>query len=175
MESIVDKIAEFIIANVNVKQLVDGAFSKGWNKFVIDSDETKFKADVRENVSQMLRFTEKYTTLIDYIRRFINNVSMDQCVDASTPRRAQVTRGGIAAAWAGGKDGREVVDRLLPDVADVLSPDGGTMLMILLEQNKPREVMAVLERAGLRCDVVRSASADEERLHVLRAVKGGDR
>ena len=47
--------------------------------------------------------------------------------------------------------------------------------MILLEQNKPREVMAVLERAGLRCDVVRSASADEERLHVLRAVKGGDR
>jgi release factor glutamine methyltransferase len=95
--------------------------------------------------------------------------------DASTPRRAQVTRGGIAAAWAGGKDGREVVDRLLPDVADVLSPDGGTMLMILLEQNKPREVMVVLERAGLRCDVVRSASADEERLHVLRAVKGGDR
>ena len=47
--------------------------------------------------------------------------------------------------------------------------------MILLEQNKPMEVMAVLERAGLRCDVVRSASADEERLHVLRAVKGGDR
>ncbi|EEH54468.1 uncharacterized protein MICPUCDRAFT_20643 [Micromonas pusilla CCMP1545] len=87
----------------------------------------------------------------------------------------EVRAGGIAAAWAGGKDGREVVDRLLPDVADVLSPDGGTMLMILLEQNKPREVMAVLERAGLRCDVVRSASADEERLHVLRAVKGGDR
>ena len=79
LEEIVDKVAEFIIANVNVQQLVDGAFSKGWNKFVISPDEAKFKADVRENVSQMLRFTEKDTTLVDYIRRFINNVSMDQC------------------------------------------------------------------------------------------------
>ena len=79
MEGIVDKIAEFIIANVNVQQLVNGAFSKEWNKFVISPDEAKFKADVRENVSQMLRFTEKDTTLVDYIRRFINNVSMDQC------------------------------------------------------------------------------------------------
>jgi release factor glutamine methyltransferase len=84
-----------------------------------------------------------------------------------------VARGGIAAAWAGGKDGREVIDRLLPDVADVLTPNGGALLMILLEQNKPKEVIAILERAGLTCDVVRSASADEERLHVLRAVKRG--
>ena len=79
MEGMVDRIAEFIITNVNVQQLVKGAFSKGWNNFVISPDETTFKADVRENVSEMLKFTEKDTTLIDYIRRFINNVSMDQC------------------------------------------------------------------------------------------------
>ena len=34
----------------------------------------------------------------------------------------EVTRGGVAAAWAGGVDGREVTDRLLPLVHDVLRP-----------------------------------------------------
>ena len=84
--------------------------------------------------------------------------------------REQVTRGGIAAAWAGGVDGREVLDRLLPDVASALSP-GGTFLLLLLEQNKPKEVAAILEAGGLECEMVATCSADEERLHVMRAVK----
>ena len=83
---------------------------------------------------------------------------------------AEVTRGGVAAAWAGGKDGREVTDRLLPLVFDVLAP-GGTFLLILLEQNKPSEVKKMLEKFGLACDVVATTSADEERLHVMRARK----
>ena len=82
----------------------------------------------------------------------------------------EVTRGGVAAAWAGGKDGREVTDRLLPLVFDVLAP-GGTFLLILLEQNKTSEVKKMLEKFGLACDVVATTSADEERLHVMRARK----
>jgi release factor glutamine methyltransferase len=84
--------------------------------------------------------------------------------------RPQVTRGGIAAAWAGGVDGREVLDRLLPDVASALSP-GGVFLLLLLEQNKPKEVAAILEADGLECEMAATCSADEERLHVMRAVK----
>ncbi|ACO70183.1 predicted protein, partial [Micromonas commoda] len=55
----------------------------------------------------------------------------------------EVAAGGIAAAWAGGKDGREVLDRLLPDVADVLAP-GGTFLLLLLHDNKPHDVAEIL-------------------------------
>ena len=69
-----------------------------------------------------------------------------------------------------GVDGREVLDRLLPDVASALSP-GGTLLLLLLEQNKPKEVAAILEADGLECEMVATCSADEERLHVMRAVK----
>ena len=91
-------------------------------------------------------------------------------LDTLTLVRPQVTRGGIAAAWAGGVDGREVLDRLLPDVASALSP-GGVFLLLLLEQNKPKEVAAILEADGLECEMVATCSADEERLHVMRAVK----
>ena len=65
----------------------------------------------------------------------------------------EVGRGGIAAAWAGGIDGREVLDRMLPDVGDMLSP-GGTFLLLLLEQNKPKEVASILEAQGLTCKMM---------------------
>lgn len=83
----------------------------------------------------------------------------------------EVAAGGIAAAWAGGKDGREVLDRLLPDVAPTLAP-GGTFLLLLLHDNKPHDVARILQSYGLETEaIIATRSADEERLHVLRAVK----
>ena len=83
----------------------------------------------------------------------------------------EVGSNSIAAAWAGGKDGREVLDRLLPHVSSMLSR-GGTFLLLLLHDNKPHDVAAILSSYGLVVDaIVATASADEERLHVLRAVK----
>jgi release factor glutamine methyltransferase len=52
----------------------------------------------------------------------------------------------------------------------MLAP-GGTFLLLLLEQNKPKEVAAVLEAQGLTCKMMATCSADEERLHVMRALK----
>ena len=91
-------------------------------------------------------------------------------VDLLTPSVVGAA-GGLAAGWAGGKDGREVLDRLLPDVADVLAP-GGTFLLLLLHDNKPHDVAEILGSRGLETDaIIATRSADEERLHVLRAVK----
>lgn len=82
----------------------------------------------------------------------------------------EVGRGGIAAAWAGGADGREVLDRLLPSVHDALAP-GGVFLCVLLEQNKPQEVMDIMRGRGMRCEIARSCLADEESLRVMRCDK----
>ena len=82
----------------------------------------------------------------------------------------EVGRDGIASAWAGGVDGREVLDRLLPDVRDALAP-GGIFLCVIIEQNKPREIMAMMEAMGLRSAIVSECRADEERLYVMRCDK----
>ena len=82
----------------------------------------------------------------------------------------EVGVGGITASWAGGVDGREVLNRLLPRVADVLAP-GGMFLCILLEQNKPQEVMDILRAHGLACALVSTVGADEEVLYVMKCDK----
>lgn len=82
----------------------------------------------------------------------------------------EVGVGGITASWAGGVDGREVLNRLLPRVANVLAP-GGMFLCILLEQNKPQEVMDILRAHGLACALVSTVGADEEVLYVMKCDK----
>lgn len=48
----------------------------------------------------------------------------------------QIGSRGIEASWAGGEDGREVIDRFLPTVEMLLSLDGAFYLVIIKE-NKP--------------------------------------
>lgn len=50
----------------------------------------------------------------------------------------EVTRGGIAAAWAGGARGRRVTDRLLlPLLPRLLSPKGEAFLVAVHENDPP--------------------------------------
>ena len=54
----------------------------------------------------------------------------------------EVGSDGIEASWAGGVDGREVLDRLLPQIGDLLSPSGA-LYLVLVEENKPADIAAV--------------------------------
>lgn len=56
----------------------------------------------------------------------------------------QVGSRGIEAAWAGGSRGREVTDRFLPVVAQLLSTEG-SFYLITIAENDPGEFAVVLE------------------------------
>uniref|UniRef100_K3WFS2 Methyltransferase small domain-containing protein n=1 Tax=Globisporangium ultimum (strain ATCC 200006 / CBS 805.95 / DAOM BR144) TaxID=431595 RepID=K3WFS2_GLOUD len=74
---------------------------------------------------------------------------------------------GIEAAWAGGVNGREVIDRLLPKIKDLLSPKG-IFYMVVVVENKPKEIAAILAKDGFSMTVVRSTKARNERLSILK-------
>lgn len=79
----------------------------------------------------------------------------------------EVTQGGIAAAWAGGKDGRVVIDAVLAKVDQMLSSTG-RMYMIAIHENRPDEILEIMrERYGLFARRVLTRRADEELLSVL--------
>ncbi|KAK8812013.1 hypothetical protein WA538_003966 [Blastocystis sp. DL] len=66
----------------------------------------------------------------------------------------------IESAYAGGVRGREVIDRLLPDISSILRT-GGVFYLLLERENNPEEVMAILEKKGLRGNVMVDCSSDK--------------
>ncbi|XP_013883168.1 methyltransferase N6AMT1 isoform X2 [Austrofundulus limnaeus] len=90
-----------------------------------------------------------------------NNVSLQPVLTDLVSSR------GIEAAWAGGERGREVTDRFLPSVAQLLSHKG-LFYLITITENDPEEIIRLLSHQGLEGESCLSTRAGNERLSVLR-------
>ena len=63
----------------------------------------------------------------------------------------EVSGNGIEISWAGGTDGRLVVDRALPQIAKLLRKPTGVCYMITVDDNRPTEMATLLrENHGLK-------------------------
>ena len=79
----------------------------------------------------------------------------------------EVGGSGLSASWAGGEDGRAVIDRFLPLVKFLLSPSGRCYL-VLVEENRPTELRRYFARQGLTATVVVKRQAVNEGLMIMR-------
>jgi release factor glutamine methyltransferase len=57
---------------------------------------------------------------------------------------------GIEASWAGGRNGRVVVDRAIPQMAQLLRKPNGVAFMITVDDNLPEDLQAQFFKVGLR-------------------------
>jgi release factor glutamine methyltransferase len=73
----------------------------------------------------------------------------------------------IEAAWAGGKDGREVMDRLFPHVNTLLSQNG-VFYLVCIKQNKIEEIEAIFKMSNFEMNIVLNRKAGIENLFILR-------
>ncbi|KAL4218152.1 HemK methyltransferase member 2 [Mactra antiquata] len=74
---------------------------------------------------------------------------------------------GIEASWAGGKCGREVIDRVLPLVPNLLSKIG-VFYMVVIKENRPDEICSILMKSGFTMVTVLSRRSGPEFLSILR-------
>ncbi|XP_059667322.1 uncharacterized protein LOC132312814 [Cornus florida] len=74
---------------------------------------------------------------------------------------------GIAAAWAGGENGRSVIDKILP-VADNLLSDRGWLYMVTLSDNNPSQICLQMRKKGYASRIVVQRSTEEENLHIIK-------
>ncbi|XP_051561342.1 methyltransferase N6AMT1 isoform X4 [Myxocyprinus asiaticus] len=77
---------------------------------------------------------------------------------------------GIEASWAGGKRGREVMDRFFPIIPQLLSVHG-LFYLVTVSENNPKEILSLLRESGLKGDACLSRQAGRERLSILRFSK----
>ena len=81
---------------------------------------------------------------------------------------------GIASAWAGGENGRSVIDKILP-MADKLLSDRGWLYMVTLTANNPSEICLQMREKGYASRIVVQRSTEEESLHVIKFWRDSDR
>merc|ERR1711915_264756 len=58
----------------------------------------------------------------------------------------EISGNGIEISWAGGRDGRRVIDRALPQIASLLRKPDGVCYMITVDDNRPSELATVLQQ-----------------------------
>ncbi|NXK89644.1 HEMK2 methyltransferase, partial [Formicarius rufipectus] len=79
----------------------------------------------------------------------------------------EVKSHGIKVSWAGGKQGREVMDRVFPLVPDLLSPEG-LFYLVTIKENNPDEILETMKKSGLEGTKVLSRQAGQETLTILK-------
>ncbi|OQV23499.1 putative HemK methyltransferase family member 2 [Hypsibius exemplaris] len=70
-------------------------------------------------------------------------------------------------AWAGGVNGREVLDKFFPQAVELLSRDGA-MYCVALKENNIEDIQATVSALGLQTDIILSRRCRNELLHILR-------
>lgn len=79
----------------------------------------------------------------------------------------EVGVGDLEYTWAGGKHGREVMDRFFPSIDSLLSPQG-LFYLLVLKENDPADIEQVMSKLGFSCTCVLSRRTGPENLSVLK-------
>ncbi len=79
-------------------------------------------------------------------------------------------KGGITAAFDGGKDGREVLDRLLSEFEGYLA-EKGTLLLIQSSLNNPEKTAMILKERGFRTEILEKQDFFFEKIFLYRATR----
>ncbi|KAG4403552.1 hypothetical protein AAZX31_01G127300 [Glycine max] len=74
---------------------------------------------------------------------------------------------GITSSWAGGENGRSVINKILP-VADRLLSEKGWLYMVTLTENNPSEICHQMRKKGYASKIVVQRSTEEESLHIIK-------
>ncbi|XP_071707059.1 uncharacterized protein [Rutidosis leptorrhynchoides] len=80
---------------------------------------------------------------------------------------------GISSAWAGGENGRSVIDKILP-IADTLLSEKGWLYMLFLAENDPLQICLQMKDKGFGSKIVVQRSTEEETLHVIKFWRDAD-
>ncbi|CAG2121554.1 unnamed protein product, partial [Medioppia subpectinata] len=102
------------------------------------------------------------------------NHRLHHCIDllvfnppyVPTPTQ-EVGAGDISSSWAGGVDGRQVIDRFLPTVPSLLTPNG-LLYLIVVKENKISEICDAMKAMDFEMTIVLERKSGPEHLSVLR-------
>ncbi|XP_066582196.1 methyltransferase N6AMT1 [Prorops nasuta] len=73
----------------------------------------------------------------------------------------------IYKAWAGGKHGREVMERVFKNIPQLLS-DSGIFYLLVIKENEPEQIIETFRKLNMKGDIILERKIRGEHLYVLR-------
>ncbi|KAI8877232.1 S-adenosyl-L-methionine-dependent methyltransferase [Backusella circina FSU 941] len=139
--------------------------------FTTDINEFACKATIQTGLKNQVSSIETIrTSLVDGILPRLSNKVDVLCFNPPyvVTTHEEVGSHGIEAAWAGGIDGREVIDELLPKIKSILSPQG-IFYLLLINENKPQEVVNIMmEQHEMKAEIIMQRRAGRERQYIVK-------
>ena len=91
--------------------------------------------------------------------------------NTATSSQIEMSGCGISVSWAGGTDGREIIDKFLPLIPQLLS-EKGICFMVLVIENKPNEVASILKNQyKLKSKIVLRKRSLNEDLMIMKITR----
>lgn len=79
----------------------------------------------------------------------------------------EIVGNGIARAWAGGINGREVIDDFLKQLPQMLSSKG-ICYMVIIKENNLEDIKSIIKKIGLHINILKERKVPSEHLYVLK-------
>ena len=147
------------------------------------TDYKLYATDINQEAVRITRQTAKENGLDDDIIEVMNGDLASPVLDilenqvdvlifnppyVPTPD-SEVGSEGIEASWAGGLNGRVVLDRALPQIAKLLTKPNGIAYVVVVDDNKPEEICnCMMEQYKIRALPFLRRRARNEFLSILK-------
>ncbi|EDW64271.1 methyltransferase N6AMT1 [Drosophila virilis] len=131
----------------------------------LDSVRCNLAAALRRRSVDLLLFNPPYVVTSDE-ELHCQTLMSDQAANSATQRN-------LVYSWAGGRDGRRVIDILLEQLEDILSPSG-VLYLLLLRENKPDEIIKQLANLKFKAVKYMERRIPGEYLYILKVTRDPD-
>ncbi|XP_078043525.1 hemK methyltransferase 2 [Augochlora pura] len=76
----------------------------------------------------------------------------------------------VFKSWAGGMNGRKVMDRVFPKIPDILS-NTGTFYLLTIKENDPEDILRIFSNMNMKGEIIAERRIRGEHLYILRFQK----
>lgn len=125
----------------------------------VDSVQMNLVDGIRPNSVDLLLFNPPYVVTSD-----------EELVSSKMSEGQEVTSQNLVFTWAGGENGRRVIDVLLEKLDTILSAEG-VLYLLVLKENKPKEIIDIVSGRGFTGGIFMERRIPGEYLYILKIVR----
>lgn len=125
----------------------------------VDTVQMNLVDGIRSNSVDLLLFNPPYVVTSD-----------EELVSSEMSGGSEITSKNLVFTWAGGQNGRRVIDDLLDSLDTILSMEG-VLYLLVLKENKPKEIIDIVNGKGFFGEIFMERRIPGEYLYILKIVR----